>query len=303
MAAKKRKVKPSRKSASKQKQARKQKPVVRSTKVPVRRSTFKPSKVTPNSARSFIRGATLPPPRLRRDATEPPTPLNLADTAFQQGKDQAAVVGSAVVSFVKGVTIERREAIVNSSLLAQLVAKRAVPDATDIDAWYRVYFDTLAHVGWVVQDLVFKEYNEESESFDAHQAILTVITALLGQAPAALALVKTTLEALQSMNQNSPWITIFNRESQSARVARFQVSLAEQDDDGQFMVHTMAFALKAGTTITQVLFFKARSSEAHLRYHSGDVTINAAVLEAVNPDLRAKLAAHARDFISTLPDL
>jgi hypothetical protein len=257
---------------------------------------------TPATARSFVRGVELPQPRVSRDG--PAEALTLAEMGFETAKNQAAVVGSEIVSFVSGVTPERREAIVNSSLLAQLVAKRAVPDPTNIDAWYQKYFDTLTQVGWVIQDFEFKQYQEESASFDAHSAILKVAAALMAAAPpAALVLVKTTLEALQSMDADNPWITIFSRESQSATVARFQISLAEQEPDGQFIVRTMAFVLKAQSAVTQVLVFKARSSDAQLRYHSGKVTINATVLEAVNPELKARLAAHARHFIRTLPDL
>lgn len=261
--------------------------------------------VTPRSAREFISRAALP--RLRRATRDGAAEaLTLAEMGFETAKDQAAVVGSEIVSFVSGVTAERREAIANSSLLAQLLAKTKVADATDIDAWYQVYFDALMELGWVVQEREFKEYTEQSDSFESHKAILKVAAALMATAsPAALALVTTTLEALQSMDEDNDWITIFNRESQHARVARFQVSLAEQEPGGQFVVRTMAFALRAKSKLTQVLFFKFRSSDATLRYHAGKVTINSSVLEdpVVVADLRAALSQHARDFIRTLPPL
>ena len=222
------------KKAARAKPARRSKPVARPRR----------PAVTAASARSFVLGAALPQPRVTRDGAA--EAMSLAEMGFETAKNQAAVVGSEIQSFVTGVTAERRDALANSSLLAQLMAKNAVPDPTDIDAWYRVYFDTLTQVGWNIQDLEFKQYEEESESFNAHEAILKVAATLLaGAPPAALALVQTTLQALQSMDANNPWITIFSRESQSAQVARFQVSLAEQDPAGQFLVRTMAFALKA----------------------------------------------------------
>ena len=73
-------------------------------------------------------------------------------------------------------------------------------------------------------DQCFAEYRESSTDFDAHKAILAVATTLLGAAPAALALVKTTIEALQSMDSTTPWLTIFSRESQTSRAARFQMA-------------------------------------------------------------------------------
>src|SRR4051812_48826175 len=78
--------------------------------------------VSVQGARQFVDEAELPPaPRPRARLNPDLAPL------FNRAKDEAAVVGSDVVSFVTGVTPERREAIVNSSLLAQLVAKKKVP--------------------------------------------------------------------------------------------------------------------------------------------------------------------------------
>src|SRR4051794_445942 len=115
-------------------------------------------------------------------------------------KNQATVIGSDVISFVQGVTAERREAIINSAMLAQLVANKKVPDSSDIVSWYDAYFEVLSNVGWVVQDQNFAVYEEKSQNFEAHKAILSIAATLLGGAPTALALVTTTLNALHSMD-------------------------------------------------------------------------------------------------------
>lgn len=259
-------------------------------------------RVTVETASHYL--GTVALPRRRRPlgvAEDVPQPVTAS--VFDTGKTQAAVVGSSVISFVSGVTPERREAIVNSSLLAQLLASKKVPDASRIYAWYDSYFEVLSNIGWVVQDRGFAEYTESSKNFAAHKAILAVATTLLGAAPAALAVVKSTIEALQSMGEGSPWITIFNREAQHARAARFQVGLAEQDANGQFFVNLMAFGLEAKASITQVLFFKSKKSEARLRHYSGRVTINTTVLDSIRPAISAKLVGHSGDWVEKLPDL
>ena len=225
-------------------------------------------------ALTYVKKAEVPPARHR--TRDDATPASVLDLSFDSAKNQATVVGSQIISFISGVTVERREAIVNSSLLAQLVATKKVGDPTHIYDWYDAYFDVLTNIGWVVQDRNFAEYHEESKNFEAHKAILAVATALLGAAPTALALVKTTLDALESMDENNPWITIFDRESQRAQTARFQISLAERDPAGQFLVTLMAFGLEAKSTITQVLFFRAKSNDVTLRHYSGSVTIKPA---------------------------
>ena len=253
------------------------------------------------SARAFVTRAEIPQARLMRGGTAASAPP-ISDLAFDTARNQAAVVGSGIISFVQGVTAERRDAIVHSSLFAQMVAKQRVADEKKIMAWYDAYFDALTNIGWVVQEKTFQQFHESSENFQAHQAILAVATTLLGAAPTALALIKTTLESLQSMDTNSPWITIFDRESQHARTARFQISLADTAADGQFFVTLMAFTLEATSGITQVLFFKTKTSDATLKHSSGKVTIDTAVLDGISAEIKAKLVGIAHDYIKTLPD-
>jgi hypothetical protein len=249
-------------------------------------------------ALQFVDSVELPePPRLRVGA-----PKDLGFN-FDAAKNQAAVVGSDVISFVKGVTPEQRNDVVNASLLAQLVAKKklAAPKTlAEVGAWYDNYFDALSHIGFLIQDRGFAAYEETSEDFEAHEAIIEVATALLVGSPSALLLVKTTLQALQKMSADSPWITLFNRESQSANTARFQVSLVDQDETARFLVSLIAFGLEARTTLTQVLFFKFRTNEVTLNHHSGKVTINAQLLASVRGQIAAKIAAYTDDYFKGL---
>lgn len=252
-------------------------------------------------ARHFIASVSLPaPPPISYEAT------TTSGFAFETAKDQAAVVGSDVVSFVKGVTAEQRADIVNASLLAQLVAKKSVAEPktlAEVNDWYEAYFDVLSRVGFVIQDKGFATYQEKSQDFQAHEAILDVATALLAGSPGALALVKTTLEALRKVSADSPWITLFNRESQSANTARFQVSLVSADENAQLLVSLIAFGLEAQAKLTQVLFFKFRSNEVKLHHHSGKVTIDTQLLAGVRAQIAEKLVAYTNDYIKRLPDL
>jgi hypothetical protein len=243
-----------------------------------------------NEAMQFVASVALPDP--------PPPNRRLSKDIFDYdaSKQQAVVVGADVIAFVKGVTPEQRSDIVNASLLAQLVAKKKVANPgglTEMKQWYNEYFDVLSQIGFAIQDKGFAEYHETSDSFEAHEAILEVAAALLAGTPGALLLIKTTLEALQKMASNSPWITLFNRESQSANTARFQVSLVDEDENGRLLVALIAFGLEARTALTQVLFFKFHTNDVTLQQHSGKVTINAQVLEAVRDQVAGKLVAYS----------
>jgi hypothetical protein len=249
-------------------------------------------------ARAFVQNAVLPAP--------PPEVLGPRTTAagfdFDAAKEQAAVVGSDVIAFVKGITPEQRTDLVNASLLAQLVAKKKIPDPRDLSgvlSSYDEYFEVLSKIGFVIQEKGFARYQEASETFEAHEAILEVAKVALAGAPGALAVVQKTLESLKKLSDDSPWITLFHRESRSANTARFQVSLVESAPNG-LLVAIMAFGVEARATITQVLFFKFKKNEATLHHHSGKVTINTAVLGGVRDDIATKLAAFTREYVAGL---
>ncbi len=210
------------------------------------------------------------------------------------------VVGSDIVSFVAGIDSGLREAVVNCSLLAQLAANRKVPAREDIRAWYEAYFDVLEHLGWAVQERGFSEHRETGDDFEANQAILSVAAVLLGPATTALAVVQSTLTAMKSMSEG-PWLTIFQQESQAARAARFQVTVAEPASNVGSKISLMAFVLDAKTMVTLVLFFKFRSMDVTLRHSSGKVTVEANVLAAVAPAVAKRVAEYTRSYVENIP--
>jgi hypothetical protein len=251
--------------------------------------------ISVSSARKFVEEAEIVGPTRERAVG---IDKDLLAASFDAAKNQATVVGSDVFSFVSGVTAEGREAIVNSSLLAQLVTKKKVTDPNDLDDWYRTYFDTLTNVGWVIQQKDFAEYHQNTTNFEAHQAVLAVATTFLGAGSTALTLVTSAVNALHSMDESRPWITIFNRETQSAQTGRFQISLVSQETADQFLVSLLAFSMKAKSNITQVLFFKARIDDVKLRHDSSRVTIASSVLSGALPAMKEKLAQHIARYVS-----
>jgi hypothetical protein len=255
---------------------------------------------TIEGARAFVTGIELPSPTQRRSPLEDEAEIHLD---FDEKKVQALVVGSDIISFVKGVTPEQRQDILNSSLLAQLAAKKIAPASGNIYRWYDKYFDVLTNIGWVLQQRGFAAYTERSKDFAAHEAILDIAASLLGPQTAALEIIKATLAALEKMETDSPWITLFNRESQVANAARFQICLAEPGTGDQFLVSMMAFGLEARSQLTQVLFAKFTANEATLKYYSTKISINSLILTGVRDEIVMRIKAFTRDYVAALPDL
>jgi hypothetical protein len=258
------------------------------------------SLVNPQTAKTFVDSVDLSGlPGSRRFATEPAKPFIPHDD-----KDQAVVLGSEVISFAKGVSGETRQVIADSTLFAQLTANKQVPDANEIDRWYEKYFEVLTSVGWTLANKSFVSYQASSDDVDVTQAVLSIAAGLLGgPATTAFQLVKGALDALTKGAGNQPWVTLFKRESQRSQAGRFQVAVVHPDADSGFAISSMAFSLRATSTLTQVLFVKVRRDLAEFRQASGEVTINEKVLASVSPIIGQKLIAYAQSYVKQLPDL
>lgn len=270
------------------------------------------SNVTLTSARQFIAGLELPEVKHIEfgvfdksfGVEAPGTPVEAGKPApffdFDAHKNQAVAIPSEIISFAKGVTVERRKDISNCALLAQLAANHQVKDPTQIEKWYDAYFEVLANLGWVIQDKGFSSHEEKAEGVEAHEVILKVATTLLGSAPTALAIVTSTIQAMKDMDKDNPWITIFDREIKKAMEAKFQIALAEEGENGQFLVNIMAFSLKAKSNLTQILFIIIRKDEVNFKYLSSKVTISDEVLNGVRDLVEKKLIDRTRGKIGLI---
>lgn len=161
-------------------------------------------------------------------------------------KQQSLVVGSNVVSFTTGVEADVRQAITDSSLFAQLAAANAVGTNTDPLVFFDAYFANLVAIGWLIQKKETAEFTYEGDAFDVHEAIIGVITAFLGPIAGAAAAeaVIAVLNGLHKMDEDAPFITLFNKQSQRGEIGRFQFTYVYPDPDHGLMAEAMAFSLK-----------------------------------------------------------
>lgn len=227
-------------------------------------------------------------------------PAGVADTppvVLKSTEAQSLVVGSGLVVAAENVPRQTREDLVNCTLFAQLAASGEVADPAKVNLWYDAYFRALTALGWSQSDSNFEDYEFKSGKAEAHKAVIQVLAALLGPQAAAIAVVKTAIEALQSMEANSPWITLFDRQSKVGKSARFQVATAQVDPGGLIQVALCAFSLKAASSQTQVLFFRYSSSSTRLKYAAGKATIYVAALKQVRAQVAERLAAYRSSYV------
>ena len=251
--------------------------------------------ITPAVTRSYVKGARFPsaPPR-------PAKAMALTDLPpiqLKASEAQSLVVGSGLIVAAEKVPVRTREDLINCTLFAQLAASGEVGKRSEVMDWYDAYFRALTALGWAQSDTQFEDYDFRARNAEAHQAVIKVIAALMGPQTAAVLVVKTALEALQSMNENSPWITLFDQQSKVEKSARFQVATAEIAPDGLLQVALVAFHLKARSKLTQVLFFKSTSSSTRLKYAAGKATIYEAALAEQRNAIASRLTDYRNAFV------
>lgn len=245
---------------------------------------------------AFVQALELPAaPRRSVRQEDDPTVFD----QLQSESQQALVVGADIISFAKGLPVALRADISNCTLLSQLAATKQVPEREKIEAWYNVYFDTLTHLGWVAQERGFSEYSESGDDFEAHKAVLKVAATVFGPAAGAYAIVQSTLSAMADTS-DEPWFTLFQRESQLSRAGRFQISVAEPAEGSATMLSVMAFALEASSSLTQIFFFKFRSSNVTLKHSSGKVSVDSVQLAAMRSLVAQRVADYQRSYIAAL---
>jgi hypothetical protein len=249
--------------------------------------------VKPSASRAFVRNAKLPAlPRTRATRAEPAAP----PPDFKDKDAQALVVGSSLVVAADKVPAQVRADLVNCTLFAQLAASGST-SPEDVSAWYTEYFRALTALGWAQHENTFKTYKASGSGLETHKSITKILGLLLGPQVAAVTLITETLDALQSMNENSPWISLFDHQSVTNKSAHFQVATAQYSGTDMLEIALVGFDMKSKQQLTQVLFFKFNSSKITMKYAGGRATIFEAALAESRDDVAARLTEYRKAFV------
>ena len=240
---------------------------------------------------AFIAQLDVPQPRSTRGAAEPPK------VAFTSAKEVVAV-GPQLAEFSDKVPVDLRPAISNTMLLAQLAADKSASQSDNVLDWHAKYREVLSKVGWQVNDAQDQLRQITDKNLSVHKAIIPVLTALLGNAAAAASMIVTVLKGLEDMDKDSPWITLFERQSQHAKGAKFQLSYVDADSSGAASIKLLSCAIKADRTITQVLFFKFSAQHAEMHDRSTELSTNRDILNAGKDSIAAKVGGFINDFVA-----
>lgn len=213
---------------------------------------------------------------------------------------EAIAVGAQLAEFTEAVPADVRGPIADSILLAQLAANKAAGEAQDVFRWYDKYIEVLQNIGWQIRDLEFQTQKVSDENAGMHKAVVPVIMAMLGPQVAAASIVIAVLNGLQEMDTSTPWITVFDRASQHAHGAKFQVSYVDADAHGDPEITLLCFGIEAERTITQVLFFKYSAESAEVKKAVGKMGVSMERLDSAKGAIDARVRPFINDYVKNI---
>ena len=249
------------------------------------------------SARDYVLNLELPDAGPMLETVR--APGTSGEVSFS-GDPQAMVVGGQLAEFSKAVPADLRSAVADGMLLAQLAANKATAQAGDVFQWYDKYVEVLQNVGWQIQDFQFQRQQLDGQDLDVHEAIIPVVAAMLGPQLAAASLVLNLLQGLQQMDKDRPWITLFDRASQHASGAKFQVAYVDAEALGQPQIALACFGIRAERTITQVLFFKFSAQGMEVKKAEGKLGVSVERLKSARDALAARVTPFVDDFVKSI---
>ena len=208
----------------------------------------------------------------------------------------AVVTGTNLVEFEGEVDPVLRSSVALSLLAAQRVASNDGVIA-NADQWLERHNTVLRNLNWTFEGGGTVEQEFEKTGVEVHKAIIPFITAALGGVAASL--IVTALAQLQTINEDSPWITLFDRESRRFQVSEYHFTRASASAD-KVVMKMAAARFDATFGRTQVLFFKITKQRARFEMASSDMAAESALLRMTNDTLKAKLALLTNDYIREL---
>jgi hypothetical protein len=249
----------------------------------------------PEALRTYI--ANLPVGAALTSMAEDTSAINTIDI---NNLPDGIVTGSNLIQFPPEASPELKSSVALSLLAAQRVATND-PVVMSPAQWLERHNTVLQNLNWRKEEGGVAKSSFDSINVAVHQAIIPFLMAAFGGAVAAGALIVTALKQLQDMDKDSPWITLFDRQSRRFDVTEYQFSVVEVVGD---TVHLKLAAARLNASFgkTQVLFFKLQSQKAEFEQANQSFSAEAALLTEMNADLKVKLMTLTKSFIRSLPD-
>lgn len=207
------------------------------------------------------------------------------------------VSGTALIDFKNTSDVVLRSSISLALLFASRVATKAVAQGDgDEDDWLAQYTQALTGIGFRISGMNIVHSEIKKKNVSVHKAILPLLTLSFGGAAVGPVILQA-LKSLDEMDEQSPWITLFDRQTRRFDVSEMHFAAVNASAIDTTIQYAIA-RLHVETGETTILFFKL--SETGARFDSTATTLIAdnGLLASIEPKLRNKLLSIIDDTIA-----
>jgi hypothetical protein len=240
--------------------------------------------------RTYIKSAEIEPLTGAEAAEADATPgLNLDQLP------PGVVSGTTLIDFSGVPSAEVRAGVSLSMLFASRVANTATKAAGNEDEWLAAYTSSLASLGFMNSGMAVVKSRFSRTGIEVHKSIIPFLTIAFGGATIGPVILAALLN-LQSMNENSPWITLFERESKRFNIREMHFAAVNSTPLDTSIRYAIA-RLNVDFVVTSVLFFKVTDATADYQSATTTMTANNSLLAVTEGDLRLRLGQMTKKFI------
>ncbi len=213
----------------------------------------------------------------------------------------AAVVEGNIMAFTEGMSRQNREDVMDAFLFATLVANKAFNQQTDVQDWYRKFFQVLSYAGFGSRRWDYAQYRATQKNFSMDQVGLEIISSILVAAalpgPASLAMLKVAGDAVNALKASEKPLRLFERQTKLHRGGSFRIASCNEDRDGTVSVALGAVHFAARSAVTNVLFWEWNNAEVETHRGEDLLFFNSRHYEKVREAIQDKLGNSAKTAI------
>lgn len=207
------------------------------------------------------------------------------------------VSGTALIDFSAAKDVVLRSSVSLALLYASRVATKAMnPDIDDEDDWLARYTLALTEIGFRVSGMSVVRSEMKKKNLAVHKAIIPFLTLAFGGAAVGPVILQA-LKNLQEIDENSPWITLFDKQTRRFDVSEMHFAAVNSNETDTTIRYAIA-RLHVETGETRILFFKFSTSGARFDSTTTNITGDNALLATIEPKLKAKLISIIDDTIA-----
>ncbi len=239
-----------------------------------------------------MQSTTLAPEEIKKLETppQPPVPSSADATAF--------VNKSSILIFDQNVSAQQQEDVLNSTLLAQLVADHKYSGQSNSKDWYLTYSDILKNIGWDFDGFTFDQFKSNGKEVCVNEAVMNFLESLLSEN--ALVIAKGAISALKGLgNPNKAAASIFNQSHNQQTSGQFQFGNVTKSGDA-VELKLGAFYYTSNKKSDDILWVKYANDQVSVFGATAGIILDAEIYEEIRSAIVEKLGSHAKNSIAKL---